>query len=142
MGELRQRDPRVRDKAHLGRVAKLHCIICAIQGRRTWPVEVAHCKIGYPEAGWRAFGHSERAHDYKGLAPICFKCHHRTGAVDAQHRNPWGDERDWWERWGVYPPDFCQALVAAFSRGEAGDKVVESFAALARSACAGPRSMP
>lgn len=128
-GAVRQREPRIRDKAHLARVAQLPCIICMVQGRRRWPVQVAHIKAGWAEDGWRAFGHSEKAHDHR-TAPLCVE-HHMTGQ-DAQHRNPFGDERAWWEHWGVYPPAFCQALVEAFAAGESGERVVRYFAANAR----------
>lgn len=116
----------------MGKVARLPCIICLINGRRGVPAEVAHIKVGFPEAGWRAFGHAERAHDWR-TAPIC-SVHHRTGS-DAQHRNPWGDERAWWAYWGIYPPEFCAALVEAFARGDSGARVVEDFAERARRAC-------
>lgn len=129
----------MRDREHLAKVAKLPCVICAVQGRRTWPVEVAHCKVGYPEAGWRAFGHSEKSHDHR-TTPIC-STHHRTGP-DAQHRNPFGDEKAWWAHFGIYPPDFCAALVEAFSLGKTGREVVEKFAASARRTCAGRKLAP
>ncbi len=124
-GEVRQREPRVRDKGHLGFVAALPCVACARHGRGTWPVEVAHIKIGIPETGWRAFGHAERAHDWR-TAPLC-SVHHRTGQ-DAQHQNRRGDERDWWVALGIYPPDFCDALVAARAEGQDGRQVIASAA--------------
>lgn len=128
-GGLRQREPRVRDKVHLGKVGKLPCICCAVRGVRTHPVERAHVKVGYPEDGWRAFGHSEKSHDWRTL-PLCARCH-REGP-GAQHGNRGGDERAFWERLGIHPPAVCQALVEAFARGETGFKVVEAFAASAR----------
>lgn len=136
-GALRQREPRRRNREHLAKVAQLPCIICAIQGRRTWPVEVAHCKSPYPEAGWRAFGHSEKGHD-ENCAPICSE-HHRTGP-EAQHRNPYGDEAAWWAHFGVYPPAFCAALVEAFAQGASGEQVVHKFARQARKGCSGRMS--
>ena len=124
-GQVRQREPRVRDKAHLGRVAKLSCVSCAVRGRSTWPVEVAHIKFGIPAAGWRAFGHAEKAHDFR-TAPICSGCHRTDHG--AQHQNRDGDEREWWIRIGVYPPAFCAALVAAFAAGTPGMAVVRQAA--------------
>jgi hypothetical protein len=121
-GEIRQREPRIRDKAFLGFVAKLPCVACACRGRLTWPVEVAHIKIGLAAAGWRAFGHSERAHDRR-TAPLCTVCH-RTGPA-AQHANLGGNEADWWERLGIYPPAFCQALADAFEAGYTGRTVIQ-----------------
>lgn len=124
-GLVRQREPRTRNKAFLGFVSGLSCVACACRGSMRRPVEVAHVKISYPEAGWRAFGHSERAHDWRTV-PLC-SYDHRTGP-NAQHQNRGGDERAWWERLGIYPPTFCAALVAAFEAGESGDKVVRQAA--------------
>lgn len=128
-GGSRQREPRVRDRAHLGKVARLPCVACLVRGSVVRPVEVAHVKIGYPEEGWRAFGHSEKAHDWR-TAPLCSSCH-RTGP-GGQHQNAGGDERSWWEQLGIFPPAFCEALVGAFSRGEDGLKVCRAFAVDAR----------
>lgn len=125
-GQVRQRDPRIRDKAYLGFVATLPCIACAVRGRLLKPVEGAHVKVGYPEAGWRAFGHSERAHDRRTV-PIC-AYHHRLGR-GAQHQNNGGDERAWWDAMGIYPAALCEALVAAYEAGENGDNVVRRAAA-------------
>lgn len=49
---LRQREPRVRDKAYLGWLKRRPCVICAREGVTTFGVDAAHCKIGFPEAGW------------------------------------------------------------------------------------------
>lgn len=132
-GALRQREPRVRDKRHLGLVARLPCLACRIR-RGAWvrPVQVAHIRIGFPEEeGWREVGKSEKPSDFR-TAPLCVRCH--LDGPDAQHRM---NERDWWERLGVYPPDFCRALVEAFSRGQSGENVVAQFADRAIRACAG-----
>lgn len=125
-GGIRQREPRIRDKPYLGWVAKISCVACACRGRRTWPVEVAHIKIGIPAAGWRSFGHAEKAHDRR-TAPLCSVCH-RTGPV-AQHANLGGDESHWWSELGIYPPTFCQALSEAYDAGTGGMAVVRRAAA-------------
>lgn len=124
-GGVRQREPRVRDKPYLGWIARLPCIACAVIARRTWPVEVAHIKCGFPEAGWRAFGSSEKSHD-RFTAGIC-DFHHRLGP-DAQHQNRGGSERDWWQRRNVYPPTFCGALREAYERGEDGLRQIRQAA--------------
>lgn len=130
-GGLRQREPRVRDKRHLGLVARLCCIACLIRrGARVRPVHVAHIRSEYPEEGWREVGKAEKPSDFR-TAPLCPRCH--LDGPDAQHRT---NERLWWERLAVYPPALCAALVAAFSRGEPGDRVLEEFADRARRACA------
>jgi hypothetical protein len=132
---VRQREPRVRDKRHLGRVARLPCIACLIRrGARVWPVHVAHIRCSYPEEGWREVGAGEKPHDWR-TAPLCPRCH--LWGVDGQH--PAGDERAWWAALEVYPPDFCRALVEAFSCGQSGDKALQRFADRAVEACAGRR---
>lgn len=132
-GRLRQREPRARDKAHLGRVARLCCLACLIRrGARVRPVQVAHIRAGYPgEPGWREVGKSEKPSDFR-TAPLCVRCH--LDGPDAQHR---ANEREWWERLGIHPPTLCVALVEAFGRGDSGDKVVEEFADRARRTCVG-----
>lgn len=136
-GILRQREPRVRDKAYLGFVAGCKCIVCAVYGITRRPVEVAHCKTGYPQSGWRSFGISEKAHDGR-TTPLC-ALHHREGP-QAQHKNVWGGERNFWEHHGIYPPDFCEALYAAFQAGDNGERVVDEFAARARAQLAQRRA--
>jgi hypothetical protein len=121
-GSVRQREPRVRDKPYLGFIAKQYCVACYCRGGfQTWPVEVAHIKVGFPEAGWRPFGHGERGHD-RHCTPLCAVCH-RTGPR-AQHANLGGDERHFWADMGVYPPDFCAALGEAYEAGDSGINVI------------------
>lgn len=122
-GTVRQREPRVRDKAHLGRVAALPCLACAMGGWLRRGVHVAHVRAQYPEPGWREVGKSEKPSDFRTV-PLC-PAHHMDGP-DAQHRH---NERSWYETLGVYPPAFCAALVLAFEHGESGDNVVRQAAA-------------
>lgn len=82
-GVVRQREPRVRDKAYLGWVARLPCVACAVRGILRRPVEVAHVKCGYPKAGWREFGVSEKAHDARTV-PLCPTCHREGPPVQAE----------------------------------------------------------
>lgn len=124
-GATRQREPRVRDKQYLGWIKTLPCIACACQGRTTYGVEAAHCKSGFPEAGWRAFGHAEKSHDARATG-IC-EHHHRTGPR-AQHANLGGNEAFWWHALGVYPPTFCNALREAYEAGAEGSYVVRAAA--------------
>lgn len=123
-GATRQREPRVRDKAFLGFVAQLPCVSCICRGlpQRT-RTEVAHVKCGFPEAGWRAFGHSERSDDRKTVS-LCVECH-RTGPA-AQHANLGGDERHFWRKLAVYPPALCAALVEAYEQQESGERVIHN----------------
>lgn len=110
-GQVRQREPRIRDKAYLRYIALLPCVACMCRGRAYHPVEVCHVKVGFPLSGWRAFGHSEKSHDRRAV-PLCAR-DHREGPA-AQHANLGGDERAYWERLGIYPPTFCAALAEAY----------------------------
>lgn len=124
-GGLRQREPRVRDRAYLGWLHDRPCVSCMSQGFTRYGVHAAHCKVSFPEAGWRAFGHSEKGHD-QNASPLCADCHQY--GPDAQHKNRNGDEREWWRRRGIYPPAFCAALYAAFQAGESGDWIIRRAA--------------
>ncbi len=121
-GGGRQREPRVKDKAYLGWIAQLPCLACLCRGRRTWPVEVAHIKASFPLAGWRAFGHAEKSHDARTIS-LC-AADHRTGPI-AQHANLGGDEREYWRKLSVYPPDLCRALYEAYEAGESGLHILQ-----------------
>lgn len=122
-GQVRQREPRVRDRAYLAWVSKLPCIACACRGRRKLGVHVAHIRMGFPaEPGWREFGKAEKPHDHH-TAPLCPSCH--LDGPQAQHR---GNERAFWLALRIYPPAFCSALVAAYEAVESGDKVVSAAA--------------
>lgn len=125
-GEVRQRDPRVRDKAYISWLHEgLRCVSCAVRGSHQNAEHAAHIKVGFPEAGWRAFGHSERGHDRNATA-LCAACHQY--GPHAQHKNVGGDERVWWERLGVYPPTFCAALNAAYEARGDGNEVIRCAA--------------
>lgn len=125
-GAVRQRDPRQRDRPYLEWIGQLPCVAClARRGSMRWGVQRAHVKIGYPEDGWRAFGHAEKAHDWRTV-PLCADCHQH--GFDAQHRNVGGDERDWWERLGVHPPALCDALRNAYEQKRSGVEIIRKFA--------------
>ena len=122
-GEVRQREPRVRDKAYLGWVARLPCIACACRGRTREGVHVAHIRMGVPGvAGWREVGKSEKPSDHR-TAPLCPSCH--LDGPDAQHRM---SERAFWERLNIWPPAFCAALQKACISGEDGRQVIRQAA--------------
>lgn len=124
MSVVRQRDPRQRDRVHLGKVARLPCVACARRGFSRRPVQVAHIRCAYlEEDGWREVGGGEKPHDWR-TAPLCVRCH--LDGPQAQHKS---NEREWWARLGIYPPAFCAALIAAFAAGESGDRVVRQAAA-------------
>jgi len=123
-GQVRQRDPRQRDKQYLGWVATLPCVACACAGRMKLGVHVAHIRTGFPEAiGWRDVGKAEKPSDIR-TAPLC-PDHHLNGP-NAQHRS---NERAWWDRLRIHPPTFCSALVAAYEAGTPGQEVIRQAAA-------------
>lgn len=81
---------RIRDKAHLAKVAQLPCCVCG-----NWPVEVHHIRQGV--------GMSQRAGDRETI-PLC-QAHHRTGGFGvAFHAGPrefqsiYGTERELLEK--------------------------------------------
>lgn len=117
---LRQREPRVRDKAYLGWVARLPCVACAAQGRGFRDgVHVAHIRASWADqAGWRDVGRSEKPSDVR-TAPLC-PAHHMDGP-EAQHRM---SERQFWAQLGIWPPAFCGALRRAYEDGEDGRDVI------------------
>lgn len=115
MDPLRQREPRERDRDHLGKVARLPCISCLIRkGVANHQVQVAHIRCAYPEPGWRHVGKAEKPHDWR-TAPLCVACH--LDGPHAQHRH---SEVEWWADLGVYPPTLCQHLRDDFARGDRG----------------------
>lgn len=120
-GALRQREPRVRDKAHMGKVARLPCIAClARRGAMVRPVHVAHVRCGFlGEPGWRAVGAGERPSDVR-TAPLCPRCH-----LIEQHGQ---NERRFWAGLGIYPPSFCAGLVIDFAHGEDGLRTLRDAA--------------
>jgi hypothetical protein len=126
--EKGQRAPRLRDKVYLGWIRQLPCLACLIQGlKHRWqPTEAAHIRCGYAEAGWRSTGMQEKPGDDR-VAPLC-GWHHRDGD-DAQHKT---NERAWWDARGVYPPDLCRDLRAAFPDVQAGEAVLRRYAEQAR----------
>lgn len=117
---LRQRQPRVRDKAYLGWVSGLPCVACAATGRGFRSgVHVAHVRASYPDAeGWREVGKGEKPSDSR-TAPLC-PAHHMDGP-DAQHRM---SEKVFWTRLGIWPPALCRALRTAYEAGDDGHAVI------------------
>lgn len=98
---LRQRQPRVRNKAYLGWIARLPCVTC---GRE--PVECAHVRMAAPEVGKRQCGKGEKPSDWWAL-PLCPGCHRLD--PNAQHTM---GEREWWEARDIDPIQVCLTLQA------------------------------
>jgi hypothetical protein len=112
-----QRQPRERDNVYLAWIRRLPCIRCG----KTAGIEAMHIRSGYSVAGWAPTGMQEKPSDYR-TAPGCRSCH-RDGP-DAQHRT---NERKWWEALGIFPPDLCAELRAAFDADIPGDPVINRF---------------
>ena len=129
------KDPRVRDSAYMGFIAKLPCIGCMVRGEYRRPVEVAHLRIGSLEHGKRHTGMGERPSDRPWVLPLCSNCH-RLGN-DSQHS---GGELEWWAGRGVNPFDLCLALSAAYEEGKPGQPVIARFAAHGRNEIEGLRA--
>lgn len=61
LGQKVPRPSKAAGRAHMAKVAKLHCVLCD-----NWPVEVHHCKSD-------RFS-SRRASDFD-VIPLCYFCH-------------------------------------------------------------------
>lgn len=94
MTELRQRQPRVEDPAHLAAIRRLPCIVC----RKPGPNDAAHIRSGSLFYNKRRTGFGEKPDD-KWTLPLCRADH------DEQHR---GNELAFWRRHGINP--FREAL--------------------------------
>lgn len=84
-GELRQRQPRVRDDKFLDFVRAQKCCTC---GRA--PSQAAHIRTASPKHGKRHLGKSEKPDD-QWCVPLCAECH--LDGPQAQHKI--GEERFW-----------------------------------------------
>lgn len=111
------KDKRQRDNVYLAWIRRLPCISCGT----TRGVEAMHIRAGYPADGWSPTPMQRKPNDDR-TAPGCGHCH-REGP-DAQHRM---NERVWWERLRIHPPELCAALRAAFLAGGDGAEVIARF---------------
>lgn len=87
--ELRQRDPRIKDKEYLAYIRQQPCCICG----DNVSVEAAHLRVGSINDDKRDAGGGEKSSD-KWALPLC-GVHHRE-----QHRM---NEREFWASWGIDP---------------------------------------
>lgn len=128
MGEpLRQRQPRVRDKAYLGWVAKLPCLPTMIlEGRQRTDVQVCHLRMSSLKHGKRQTGGAEKPSDVWVIPMRVFW--HLDGPA-AQHRI---GEPAFFDMLGINPFDFCIDLRAAYEAGLSGQVVITRWAARAR----------
>lgn len=135
MSSLRHRDPRERDRAYLGWVARLPCLACMVHGTVNWGVQVAHVRAASLEHDKRYTGKGEKPSD-RWVLPLC-QPHHtgdRRRAPVAQHDM---DELEFWALFGIEPFSLCIELRACFERGGVGVTIISKAAAAGRRAIDG-----
>lgn len=123
---LRQRDPVVKDEAHLRKVRQLPCVCCLLTGRVNRPSEAAHVRYASAEHGKRQTGMGEKSSD-QWVVPLC-GAHHRH-SDSAQHSM---GERRFWRIWSFDPLALCVDLYTAPSV-EVMEITVRTAVAAARS---------
>lgn len=122
----KQRQPRLRDKLYLGWVSQLPCVACLREtGAVVRPVHVAHVRFSDAAAGWKNPGLQCKPGDDR-TTPLCPDHHIRD-----QHA---GEERAFWERLGIWPPDLCADLRDAFTNNRSGEDVLRQHCIRAMSA--------
>ncbi len=131
---LAQRDPRERDPAYMGWVAKLPCAACMAFGKVTWGVHVAHLRTGSLEHGKRETGLAEKPGD-RWTTPLCPPHHTGDKRAVAVSQHSMG-ELHFWAMVGINPFKLCEALSDAFDSGDPygrkGQAVIAHFAAMSR----------
>lgn len=86
MSELRQREPRIEDRAHLAWIPRLFCVICGRDRPVAAHVRYADARYNKPITG------AGTKPDDRFTVPLCDHCH--THGPDCQHAS---GERQWWE---------------------------------------------
>jgi hypothetical protein len=109
MNELRQRQPRIENKAFLAFVREQPC--CACGSRQN--VQAAHVRMASPAHGKRETGKGERPSD-RFCVPLCAGCH--MDDPGAQHKV---GERHFWRSNDVDPFAVAAALYAEFENEQA-----------------------
>lgn len=89
LGELRQREPRVRDERHLRLVRQCPCLIC----HRAPCGEAAHVRYASDEYGKREPGIGAKPSD-RWTVPLCHEHHMAQHSVG---------EKPWWRQHGIDP---------------------------------------
>jgi hypothetical protein len=108
MTELRQRQPRVEDRAFLAFVRRQRCRGCGVFP----PVQAAHLRRACPERGKRETGAGEKPDD-RWSVPLCSTCH--LDGPGALHKV---EEERFFARIGVDPFLVAAALFAEFVRAD------------------------
>jgi len=114
-----QRQPRERDKGHMGAIAKLFCVATKIRtGAEAYGVQVCHVRFSLAEAGVRNPGMQNKSNDWRVL-PLLPAEHARQHA---------GKEEAYWAALNIDPYALCKDLRAA-------SPDVEAMLAVLRLAC-------
>lgn len=123
---LRQREPRRRDSAYLGWIARAPCVACLVTGRGLkYGVQVAHLRMASHAHGKRDTGGAEKPSDI-WTTPLC-PSHHQHGR-EAQHVM---GERRFWEWLAVDPFDLCLELRGAYEIGGLPGPIIARHASAA-----------
>lgn len=134
-----QREPRERDPAFLGWVAKLPCLACMVRGTINWRVQVAHLRAASPEYGKRYTGKGEKPSD-RWVLPLCMP-HHTGDSRRVQLIQHDMGELEFWAALGIDDPFMvCMELYQAFQQiGDrtAGIAIISKAAARGRLAIEG-----
>lgn len=118
MTELRQRQPRVRDKGFLAFVRTKPCCICGATGR----TQAAHIRYGDPARGESSTGMAQKPNDRRAV-PMCGPLLGAMPPIKGCHFEQHGqNERAFWERKGLDPFVIAARLSAEYgaSRPETG----------------------
>lgn len=114
--DLDQRQPRVRNSPYMGKIARLPCVGCLVEGGfYNYEVQVAHLRAGSLEHEKRSTGMQERPSDVWTL-PLC-QPHHlgdRRWTALSQHKM---GELEFWEALSIDPFQLCKDLAAAYEAG-------------------------
>lgn len=108
-----QRDPRIRNEAHLNFIRSLPCCICG----NNIETEAAHIRMADRTIAKDMTGIATKPHDYFTV-PLCGR-HHRE-----QHDT--GDERHWWASKGLDGLKIALRLYSVSSDYEMGCRVVQA----------------
>lgn len=108
-----QRQPRIKDAAHLNFIRRLPCAACGAPPRS----DAAHLRAGNIAIGKRHTGKAEKPDD-AWTAPLCRPCH------TSQHGM---NELAFWSALGIDPFDLCRSLYAHTGDEQAALSVIRGM---------------
>lgn len=117
---LRERRPRVKDKAYLQWIRRLPCLATARRENiLQFGVDPCHVRAAYPESGWSYTGKAEKPDDWRTV-PMSREAH--------KEQHGMSEAAFWSSRLNLYPPAVCARLRAAHEAGEDGTDVILEIA--------------